>query len=64
MPKKREPELTPEEQFKRFQEAAKEHEIEERLLKIERAFGESRHQAATTVTWLVVGFIKDMRNDK
>ena len=40
MPKKREPELTPEEQFKRFQEAAKEHEIEERLLKIERAFGE------------------------
>lgn len=41
MPKKREPELTPEEQFKRFQEAAKEHEIEERLLKIERAFGGS-----------------------
>jgi hypothetical protein len=57
MPKKREPELTLEEQFKRFQEAAKEHEIEERLLKIERAFGESRHQAATTATWLVVGFI-------
>jgi hypothetical protein len=28
MPKKMEPELTPEEQFKRFQEATKEHEIE------------------------------------
>ena len=39
MPKKKEPELTPEEQFKRFQEAAKEHEIEERLQEIERAFG-------------------------
>jgi hypothetical protein len=37
MPKKKEPELTPEEQFKRFQEAAKEHEIEKRLPKIERA---------------------------
>jgi hypothetical protein len=40
MPKKKEPELTPEEQFKRFQEAAKEHEIEERIPNIERAFGE------------------------
>lgn len=38
MPKKKEPDLTPEEQFKRFKEAAKEHEIEERLPEIERAF--------------------------
>ena len=38
MPKKKEPELTPEEQFKRFKEAAKEHEIEKRLPEIERAF--------------------------
>lgn len=38
MPKKKEPELTPEEQFKQFQEAAKEHEIEKQLPKIERAF--------------------------
>ena len=39
MPKKKEPDLAPEEQFKRFQEAAKEHEIEERIPKIERALG-------------------------
>ena len=38
MPKKMEPELTPEEQFKRFLEAAKEHSVEERLPEIERAF--------------------------
>lgn len=38
MPKKKEPDLTPEEQFKRFQEAAKEHEIEELLPEIEQAF--------------------------
>lgn len=38
MPKRKEPELTPEEQFKRFQEAAKEHEIEKRLSEIEKAF--------------------------
>ncbi len=38
MPKRKEPELTPEEQFKRFKEAAKEHEIEERLPEIERSF--------------------------
>jgi hypothetical protein len=39
MPKKKEPELTPDEQFKRFQEAAKEHGIEDRLPKIEQDFG-------------------------
>jgi hypothetical protein len=39
MPKKKEPDLTPEEQFKRFEEAAKEHEIEKRLPEIEKAFG-------------------------
>ena len=38
MPKKKESNLTPEEQFKRFQEAAKEHEIEKRIPEIERAF--------------------------
>jgi hypothetical protein len=38
MPKKKEPELTPEEQLKRFQEAAKEHEIEKRIPEIERVF--------------------------
>jgi hypothetical protein len=40
MPKKKEPELTPEEQFKRFQEAAKEHGVEEKLPEIERSFGD------------------------
>jgi hypothetical protein len=38
MPKKKEPDLTPEEQFKRFQEAAKEHGVKERLPDIERTF--------------------------
>ena len=38
MPKKKEPELTQEEQFKRFQEAAKEHGVDERLPEIEKAF--------------------------
>jgi hypothetical protein len=38
MPKKKEPDLTPEEQFKRFQEAANEHEIEKRLPDIEERF--------------------------
>jgi hypothetical protein len=38
MPKRKEPELTPEEQFKRFQEVAKEHEIEDRLPEVDRAF--------------------------
>ncbi len=37
MPKKKEPDLTPEEQFKRFQEAAKEHKIEKQLTQIEKA---------------------------
>ena len=39
MPKKKEPSLTPEEQYKRFLEAAKEHGVEEKLPEIERAFG-------------------------
>jgi hypothetical protein len=38
MPKKKEPSLTPEEQYKRFLEAAKEHGVEEKLPEIERAF--------------------------
>ncbi|MGA7326502.1 MAG: hypothetical protein WBX25_18935 [Rhodomicrobium sp.] len=38
MPKKKEPDLAPEEQFKRFREVAKKHEIEERLPEIEQAF--------------------------
>ena len=39
MPKKKEPELTPEEQFKRFQEAAEAHGVKERIPEIEQAFG-------------------------
>jgi len=39
MPKKKDPELTPEEQYKRFLEAAKEHGVEEKLPEIEHAFG-------------------------
>jgi hypothetical protein len=38
MPKKKKPDLIPEEQFKRFQEAAKERGVEEKLPEIERAF--------------------------
>ncbi len=40
MPKRKEPELDPKEQFKRFQEAAKEHEIEDGIL--EREFQKLR----------------------
>ena len=36
--KKKDPDLTPEEQFRRLQETAKEHEIEEMADQIERAF--------------------------
>ena len=36
--RKKKPDLTPEEQFNRLQEAAKEHEIEKQLPKIEWAF--------------------------
>jgi len=39
MPKKKEPSLTSEEQYKRFLEAAKEHGVEEKLPEIERMFG-------------------------
>lgn len=38
MPKRKEPELTPKEQFKRFQETAKELGVEESASKIEKAF--------------------------
>jgi hypothetical protein len=38
MPKKKEAELTPEEQFKRFQKAAKESGVEGRLPEIEQDF--------------------------
>jgi hypothetical protein len=38
MPKRKEPELTPEEQFKRFVRTAKEHEVDEASKDLERAF--------------------------
>jgi hypothetical protein len=39
MPKKKEPELDPKEQFKRFIEAAHEHGVDESGKEMERAFG-------------------------
>ena len=38
MPKRKEPELTPEEQFKRFVETAREHEVDETGKEFERVF--------------------------
>ena len=38
MPKRKEPELTPEEQFKRFVQTAKEHEVDETGEEFEKAF--------------------------
>lgn len=38
MPKRKEPELDPKEQWKRFKEAAREHELSEQEGDIERAF--------------------------
>lgn len=38
MPKRKEPELDPKEQFKRFQETAKEHGVDESGKEPERAF--------------------------
>ncbi|MBS0234398.1 MAG: hypothetical protein JSR99_13045 [Proteobacteria bacterium] len=38
MPKRKEPELDPKEQFKRFQETAKEHGVDKRETEIESAF--------------------------
>lgn len=38
MPKRKEPELTPEEQFKRFVKTAKEHEVDESGEEFEKAF--------------------------
>jgi hypothetical protein len=38
MPKRKEPELTPEEQFKRFREAAKKAEVDETGKQAEEAF--------------------------
>ena len=48
MPKKKEPELTPEEQFKRFQESAKEHEVEKQLPEIEGAFDKLASKSKST----------------
>ncbi|MGO9543537.1 MAG: hypothetical protein ACLPPF_01890 [Rhodomicrobium sp.] len=42
--------LTPEEQFKRLQEAAKEHEIEERSPEIERVFEKRSKNGGTKKT--------------
>ena len=47
MPKKKEPELTPEEQFKRFQEAAKEHGVEDRLPEVDCAFAKLANQTTS-----------------
>ena len=38
MPKKKEPELDPKEQFKRFIETAREHDVDESGKEFERAF--------------------------
>lgn len=38
MPKKKTPELDPKEQFKRFQETAKEHGVEESGKEVEKTF--------------------------
>ena len=38
MPKRKEPELDPKEQFKRFVETAREHELEESGKDLEKAF--------------------------
>ena len=38
MPKRKEPELTPKEQFKRFVETAREHEVDETGKEFERTF--------------------------
>ena len=38
MPKRKEPELDPKEQFKRFVETAREHEVDESGKDLERAF--------------------------
>lgn len=38
MPKRKEPELDPKEQFKRFQEAAKEHGVDKNEKEVEQAF--------------------------
>lgn len=38
MPKRKEPELTPKEQFKRFVETARKHEVDESGKEFERVF--------------------------
>jgi hypothetical protein len=38
MPKRKQPELAPKEQFKRFEEAVREHEVDETGKEFERAF--------------------------
>jgi hypothetical protein len=61
MPKRKEPELTQEEQFKRFLETAKEHGIEERIPEIEQAFATLAKAAKTK---LGAGGIKTRRQIK
>lgn len=50
MPKRKEPELTPKEQFKRFVETAREHEVDETGEEFEKAFKKivppQKHQRA------------------
>lgn len=41
MPKRKEPELKPEDQFERFVQTAREHELDESGEDLERAFGKA-----------------------
>jgi hypothetical protein len=47
MPKRKEPELTPEEQIKRFKEAAKKAGVADKEEEFERAFGQVAEPAKT-----------------
>jgi hypothetical protein len=50
MPKRKEPELDPKEQFKRFQEAAKELEVGKHEKDVDRAFRKLAKKPAKTST--------------
>lgn len=47
MPKRKEPELDPKEQFKRFQQTAKEHGVDESGKEPERAFSRLAKKASS-----------------
>jgi hypothetical protein len=50
MPKRKEPELTPAEQFKRFRETAKRHELDESGKDLEDAFAHVAKRPAPSST--------------